>query len=55
MDKELEELLDNAAPEDQTFLQCRTVRIGSYKVVPKDRVMITPHGIKVTVPVLNSG
>uniref|UniRef100_A0A1B6JN05 Ubiquitin-like protease family profile domain-containing protein n=1 Tax=Homalodisca liturata TaxID=320908 RepID=A0A1B6JN05_9HEMI len=51
---DMELALDNASADEKTFLQCRTVRIGSYKVVPKDKVLITPHGLKVTVPVLNS-
>uniref|UniRef100_A0A1B6GPP2 Ubiquitin-like protease family profile domain-containing protein n=2 Tax=Cuerna arida TaxID=1464854 RepID=A0A1B6GPP2_9HEMI len=51
---DMELALENVSAEEKTFLQCRTVRIGSYKVVPKDKVLITPHGLKVTVPVLNS-
>ncbi|XP_054260206.1 uncharacterized protein LOC128984862 [Macrosteles quadrilineatus] len=50
---DLEELLDGCS-EQRTFLQCRTVRVGSYKVVPKDRVTITPYGIKFTIPAIGT-
>ncbi|XP_046392119.1 uncharacterized protein LOC124160329 isoform X2 [Ischnura elegans] len=32
------------------FLTCRTVRIGSYKAIPKDRVVICKQGIRIRVP-----
>ncbi|PSN57920.1 hypothetical protein C0J52_00233 [Blattella germanica] len=35
-----------------TLLQCRTVRIGSYKVVPKDRVLLSSIGIRISVPAI---
>lgn len=49
-----EDKLDKLDECDKTYLQCRTVRIGSYKTVPKDKVLITPYGIKLTVTALNS-
>ncbi|RZF40329.1 hypothetical protein LSTR_LSTR006938 [Laodelphax striatellus] len=33
-------------------LDCRTVRIGSYKVPPNDRVYITLRGIYITIPAI---
>ncbi|XP_071455706.1 sentrin-specific protease 6-like isoform X2 [Hetaerina americana] len=47
----------NGATEDEcndkeraVFLTCRTVRIGSYKAIPKDRVVICKQGIRIRVP-----
>lgn len=31
-------------------ITCRTVRIGSYKVVPSDHVILTPQFVDITVP-----
>ncbi|XP_073983453.1 sentrin-specific protease 6-like isoform X2 [Rhodnius prolixus] len=43
------ELLD--CPDlEKALLQCRTVRIGSYKVVPEEKVVISEYGIKMKVP-----
>ncbi|XP_063234986.1 uncharacterized protein LOC134537936 isoform X2 [Bacillus rossius redtenbacheri] len=44
----MEGMMDNSVTT--AFLQCRTVRIGSYKVVPREPVVISPHGIRISVP-----
>jgi len=51
---DMEEMIDSCTSKKNTTLQCRTVRIGSYKVVPKEKVLITPFGIKCTVPMVGS-
>ncbi|EZA57568.1 Sentrin-specific protease [Ooceraea biroi] len=46
-----ESLLENGElPE--TALQCRTVRIGSYKYIPREKIVITHNGIRFSVPLL---
>ncbi|XP_032669782.1 uncharacterized protein LOC116843458 isoform X2 [Odontomachus brunneus] len=42
----------NKAPFPLTALQCRTVRIGSYKYIPRERVVISRNGVKFGVPLL---
>lgn len=34
-------------------LHCRTVRIGSYKFYPQSPVVISDHGVRMDVPVIN--
>jgi sentrin-specific protease 7 len=48
-------ILDGSIPGCFTLLQCRTVRIGSYKVVPKDRVLLSSVGIRIAVPAIEDG
>jgi sentrin-specific protease 7 len=48
-------ILDGSVPGCFTLLQCRTVRLGSYKVVPKDRVLISSVGIRIAVPAIEDG
>ncbi|KAK9498499.1 hypothetical protein O3M35_003121 [Rhynocoris fuscipes] len=43
------ELLDSPDVE-KALMQCRTVRIGSYKVVPEEKVVLSEYGIKLKVP-----
>lgn len=50
---DLDDLLNDSS-EEYTLLQCRTVRIGSYKVVPRDQVIISHHGIKISVPAIDN-
>ena len=38
-----------------TFLTCRTVRIGSYKYVPNDKIILSTDGLKLDVPLLEDG
>ena len=33
-----------------TTIACRTIRIGSYKVIPTERVLLAPQGIRITIP-----
>jgi hypothetical protein len=39
-------ILDDSVPGSFTLLQCRTVRIVSCKMVPKDRVLLLSVGIR---------
>ncbi|XP_011878118.1 PREDICTED: uncharacterized protein LOC105567668, partial [Vollenhovia emeryi] len=38
--------------QPQTALECRTVRIGSYKYIPRDKVVISHTGVRFSVPLL---
>lgn len=48
-------LLDNTMQSPHTSLLCRTVRIGSYKYIPRDRVLISQNGVRFGVPLLEDG
>jgi hypothetical protein len=52
---DMDGILDGSIPGSYTLLQCRTVRIGSYKVVPKDRVLLSSVGIRIAVPAIEDG
>jgi hypothetical protein len=52
---DMDGILDGSIPGSFTLLQCRTVRIGSYKVVPKDRVLLSSVGIRIAVPAIEDG
>lgn len=39
----------------QTALECRTVRIGSYKYIPREKVVISHTGVRFSVPLLEDG
>ncbi|XP_066991207.2 uncharacterized protein [Anabrus simplex] len=47
---DLEAIIDGTMQGQYTLLQCRTVRIGSYKVVPRERVILSNIGVKLSVP-----
>ncbi|XP_043519425.1 uncharacterized protein LOC122533609 isoform X2 [Frieseomelitta varia] len=49
---ETEDIKDNSLQSPHTSLLCRTVRIGSYKFVPRERVVISQSGIRFGVPLL---
>ncbi|PNF29866.1 hypothetical protein B7P43_G09538 [Cryptotermes secundus] len=49
---DMDGIVDGSIPGCFTLLQCRTVRIGSYKVVPKDRVLLSSVGIRIAVPAI---
>lgn len=51
---DLAELVDSPDAENCLF-DCRTVRIGSYKVIPNDKVLLTTYGLKMRVPNLKGG
>lgn len=46
---------DNTMQSPHTSLLCRTVRIGSYKYIPRDRVLISQNGVRFGVPLLEDG
>lgn len=39
----------------KTEIDCRTVRIGSYKFEPVEKVLITANGLRIMVPLLEDG
>ncbi|CAK9818629.1 Sentrin-specific protease 7 [Anthophora plagiata] len=43
---------DNSVQSPHTSVLCRTVRIGSYKYVPRERVVISQTGVRFGVPLL---
>ncbi|XP_042230537.1 putative mediator of RNA polymerase II transcription subunit 26 [Homarus americanus] len=47
---DLQSLLDGTLKGPYTSLQCRSIRVGSYKVMPKDRVLIVPQGLRLKIP-----
>lgn len=47
---DLEAFIDGSMPGSYTLLHCRTVRIGSYKVVPRERVVLSTVGLWISVP-----
>ncbi|XP_017760809.1 PREDICTED: uncharacterized protein LOC108551228 [Eufriesea mexicana] len=49
---ESEDIKDNAVQSPHTSLLCRTVRIGSYKYIPRERVVISQNGVRFGVPLL---
>ncbi|KAG7206518.1 hypothetical protein KM043_003863 [Ampulex compressa] len=51
-EREEQSLTDNPFPAPHTALLCRTVRIGSYKYVPRERVVISQNGVRFGVPLL---
>lgn len=48
-------LLDNIIQPPCTSLLCKMVRIGSYKYIPRDRVLISQNGVRFGVPLLEDG
>lgn len=53
MDKEYDDLLDVTHDDGYVNLACRTVRIGSYKVVPRSCVTLSKFGLRIVVPPVN--
>ncbi|KAL6436025.1 hypothetical protein ACFW04_005678 [Cataglyphis niger] len=52
-----EEICDNQSSLDneqlpQIAIECRTVRIGSYKYIPRENVVISQSGVRFSVPLL---
>jgi len=47
-----ENIFDGSAPGNWCNLACRSVRVGSYKVLPKDRISITEKGVQIKVPAI---
>ncbi|XP_053974438.1 uncharacterized protein LOC128874118 isoform X1 [Hylaeus volcanicus] len=43
---------DNSVVCPHTSLLCRTVRIGSYKYIPQERIVISQNGVRFAVPLL---
>lgn len=46
---------DNSIQSPHTSVLCRTVRIGSYKYFPRERVVISQTGVRLSVPLLEDG
>ncbi|XP_076676841.1 uncharacterized protein LOC143373447 isoform X2 [Andrena cerasifolii] len=49
---ESEDMKDNSIQSPHTSVLCRTVRIGSYKYFPRERVVISQTGVRLSVPLL---
>ena len=49
---QISEIVDVGDNQGKTFasLQCRSVRIGSYKSMPKERALVTEHAFQIKVP-----
>ncbi|KAK8741248.1 hypothetical protein OTU49_002576, partial [Cherax quadricarinatus] len=47
---DLQSLLDGTLKRPYTSVQCRSIRVGSYKVMPKERVLIVPEGFRIKIP-----
>ena len=49
---QISEIVDVSDNQGKTFasLQCRSVRIGSYKSMPKERALVTEHAFQIKVP-----
>lgn len=52
---DIQSLNDGTLKGPYTSLQCRSLRIGSYKVTPKERVLIVPQGLRIEVPPIGDG
>uniref|UniRef100_A0A0K2UJS5 Putative LOC100642437 [Bombus terrestris] n=1 Tax=Lepeophtheirus salmonis TaxID=72036 RepID=A0A0K2UJS5_LEPSM len=48
--EEEESVVDDPIVGDYITLTCRSVRIGSYKSVPRDKVIFTQKGLRIVVP-----
>lgn len=49
-----EEFPDFLIKSQHTTLSCRTVRIGSYKYLPPEKIIISQHGVGLSVPFLGN-
>lgn len=45
--------LDMTSGSGYWDLNCRTVRIGSYKFIPHGPVLVSEHGVRMDVPAIN--
>ncbi|CAL7933812.1 unnamed protein product [Xylocopa violacea] len=54
VDADYAESEDTFVPCPHTFLSCRSIRIGSYKYLPKDKILISQTGIRLDVPSLGN-
>ena len=45
-------ILDGSMPGQWCSLACRSVRVGSYKVLPKDKINVTKSGVQIKVPAI---
>lgn len=55
MNSEIKYVVDNSIGAPHTSILCRTVRIGSYKYIPRERVVISQSGIRFGIPLLEDG
>ena len=44
--------MDGSHPGQWCSLSCRSIRIGNYKVLPKEKITITSKGIQIKVPAI---
>jgi hypothetical protein len=50
MNLNLARYMDGSAEGVFTLMQCRTVRIGSFKAVPLEPVLLCAEGVRICVP-----
>lgn len=51
-EREYHNMVDGSILAPHTSLTCRTVRIGSYKYIPQEKVIISQSGVRLGVPLL---
>jgi len=47
----LEQAMDGSMTIPYILIICRTIRIGTYKTKPSDRVVISTEGLEMKVPI----
>ncbi|XP_076053442.1 uncharacterized protein LOC143032481 isoform X3 [Oratosquilla oratoria] len=52
---DIESLSDGNLKGPYTSFPCRSIRVGSYKVMPNDRVLFVPQGIRLVIPPFDQG
>ena len=54
---EVKAVIDISSNVGKTFavLQCRSIRVGSYKSMPKEKSYVTENAIQIRIPATNGG
>lgn len=52
---DLNNLLNVTSGDGYVNLNCRTVRIGSYKITPRSPVTLSQYGLRIVIPDINNG
>ena len=53
--KEVESIIAAGSNKTFTSMNCRSIRVGSYKSMPKEKVNITEKAIQIRVPAIANG
>ena len=53
---EVKAIVDASNNQGRTYtsLQCRSIRVGSYKSMPKEKAVVTENAIQIKVPAISS-